>query len=761
MANPFTPGDLVVSVYGRGQSGDTTTYTDNQAAPLTLQDVSTTGVAGGQLVLPQTTSVVNGHMQYVVSGEYGSSSEGTLQLSTDGQSLVIAGYGVNAASYNAAEATGGSNAYGNAALAQSTSLTNQTAYTPVARVVADVNANGTVDTSTGLFNIYNTNNPRSVATDNGTSFYLGGQGVKGDATQGVFLAQDGASSATAINAADDPRIVELHNGQLYVSQDSKQPSNGGTSNIATVGTGEPTSAATETPLPGISQTVTLANGNGNNVNGSTGTVHLSPENFYFANASTLYVADGGAPKQGGAGDGGLQKYSLVNGTWQLDYTLSAGLNLQQANANPTASTPAYSTGLIGLTGKVNGDGTVSLYATTEPDFDTNPTSLVAINDTLANTTASQASGESFQTLMTAAPDTVIRGVAFAPQAAAVCFAQGTRIRTTRGEVAVEALAVGDVTVTAAGAERAIRWLGYRAVDCRRHPRPNEVLPVRIAAHAFGEGRPARDLVLSPGHSVCVDMLGEVLIPASALVNGTTIVQEQADTVTYWHVALDAHEVILAENLPCESYLEMGNRGFFASEAGATVLHAAPDAPVTDHTAFCRPFHEAGAMVAAVRERLAARAAALGWTLREGALADLHLVVDGCRLEPEVRGLSARFLVPAGAGTVWLVSDTSVPAQVGASADERTLGVCLAGLAVVDGFAETQVAADDGRLCVGFHAPEAGPQRWTAGRARLPAALWEGCRGSFFIRIDLARPALPRWGRPAHREVVAMVGSPRG
>ena len=45
----------------------------------------------------------------------------------------------------------------------------------------------------------------------------------------------------------------------------------------------------------------------------------------------------------------------------------------------------------------------------------------------------------------------------------------------------------------------------------------------------------------------------------ALVNGTTITQVEVDEVTYWHVELDSHDVILAEGPPAESYLEMGNR----------------------------------------------------------------------------------------------------------------------------------------------------------------------------------------------------------
>ena len=191
-----------------------------------------------------------------------------------------------------------------------------------------------------------------------------------------------------------------------------------------------------------------------------------------------------------------------------------------------------------------------------------------------------------------------------------CFATGTRIRILRAgspmDVAVEHLEVGDLAVTTSGGCRPIRWIGHRTVDCRRHQRPPQAMPIRISAHAFGEGRPARDLRLSPGHAICVDAPGEVLIPSGALVNGTTIVQDDVASVTYWHIELDSHDVLLAEGLPVESYLDMGNRGFFG-EDGVTALHAVPDAPVPTHADFCRPFHGSGALVEAVRDRLAARA----------------------------------------------------------------------------------------------------------------------------------------------------------
>ena len=333
----------------------------------------------------------------------------------------------------------------------------------------------------------------------------------------------------------------------------------------------------------------------------------------------------------------------------------------------------------------------------------------------------------------------------------VCFASGTLIRTARGEVAVEYLAVGDLAETASGAFRPIRWLGHRLIDSRKHPRPNEVMPVRISAHAFGPDRPKHDLCVSPGHSLCVDVGGEVLIPALALGNGATILQEDVDTVTYWHVELDEHDILLAENMPAESYLEMGNRGFFA-ESGVVALDASPEAPVATHADFCRPFHMEGALVEVVRAQLVARAKTLGWRLEHEELGDIHLLVDGVRVDAAMRGLTARFILAAAARDVWLVSTTSIPAQIAGSPDTRSLGLSIRAITLDDGVGMlVPIALDDPSLCVGFHAIESG-WRWTAGKARLPASLWKGMENDFFLRVDVAHPALPRWVAPAARVI---------
>jgi hypothetical protein len=197
----FTTGDLVVAVEGNGVEDATSgPYTDNQAAPLTLFEYQPDGTGApatyeGSLVLPQTASGTN----FPVSGEYGSSSEGTLQLTGNGKYLTIMGYGVNAASFNADPAKYSST--GNPALRQSGSLTGQT-YTAVPRVVAVIGQNGSVNSTTALYNIFDQNNPRSVYSVDGKSFYVSGQGNYPDATGGVFYATLGSHSATSITGPD-------------------------------------------------------------------------------------------------------------------------------------------------------------------------------------------------------------------------------------------------------------------------------------------------------------------------------------------------------------------------------------------------------------------------------------------------------------------------------------------------------------------------------------------------------------------------------
>ena len=183
-----------------------------------------------------------------------------------------------------------------------------------------------------------------------------------------------------------------------------------------------------------------------------------------------------------------------------------------------------------------------------------------------------------------------------------CFAAGSHLLTPGGEIAVERLAVGDKVITLNGGEAAVVWIGRRRIDLRRHRQPTAVQPVRIAADAFGEGVPARDLVLSPDHAV---FLQDYLVPAKALVNGLNVCRLDRDAVIYYHVELAAHGVIFAESLPVESYLDTGNRAQFENGGVAVALHPVFGQELREQ-AGCAPFAETGPVVEAARQLLGSR-----------------------------------------------------------------------------------------------------------------------------------------------------------
>jgi hypothetical protein len=184
-----------------------------------------------------------------------------------------------------------------------------------------------------------------------------------------------------------------------------------------------------------------------------------------------------------------------------------------------------------------------------------------------------------------------------------CFAAGTRLLTDRGPVAVEALTVGDRVITADGGSEPITWTGRRQVDCRRHPKPAAVLPVRVSAHAFGDGVPGRDLFLSPDHAIFAD---EVLIPVKHLIGGAAIQQVAAAVVLYLHIELAEHQILLAEGLPVESYLETGDRTSFSGGAMVRLHPEWGDVAMFSEALAYAPIRVTGDEVDRVRARIADR-----------------------------------------------------------------------------------------------------------------------------------------------------------
>jgi hypothetical protein len=292
------------------------------------------------------------------------------------------------------------------------------------------------------------------------------------------------------------------------------------------------------------------------------------------------------------------------------------------------------------------------------------------------------------------------------------FAAGTRIALSTelpgnaaAEVPIEELKPGD-SVAVLGGEvqsRLVQSLTPRRVDHTAHAQPALVTPVRLRASALGLDVPRRDLLLPAEALVLIrDLDSPALVPAGALLNGTSITRAPPATALAWYaLELGAHDVVVAENLPVASA-----RGQRADE---------PDHRQTR----CARLLVPGPELAALRSRLAAPAEESAPLTEPEAPGDgrpLRLIVDGREVPPveEPVGGEYQFLLPEGAGAVRLAS----PARASpAPRDPRRLGVAVTRLEL-DG---VQLSLDGGETGRGFH-PVEGDQkmhwRWTDGNAWL-------------------------------------------
>ena len=315
--------------------------------------------------------------------------------------------------------------------------------------------------------------------------------------------------------------------------------------------------------------------------------------------------------------------------------------------------------------------------------------------------------------------------------AAVCFLEGTRIATPDGEAPVQAIQPGDrVLVLEKGQRvpRTVRWTGRRRLDLTRHPHPETARPVRIRAGALGQGIPTRDLLLSPEHCLFID---GGLVPAGRLVNGRSILFDRRTAkITYHHIELDQHGVLLAEGAAAESYLDTGNRGFFENGGAPLSLH--PDLSIrTWSDDACAPLIDGAEAVHAIWRRLAGDTAMAETGCATTTDPDVHLLVDGRRRDPVARsGRMLSFAVPAGARSVRLMSRSTQPVTRRPwCGDDRPLGVAVARIEQHWRDGRIAQAVDQAALDDGWHTVEtdAGGAlwRWTNGNAAMPLAMSGG------------------------------------
>ncbi len=145
--------------------------------------------------------------------------------------------------------------------------------------------------------------------------------------------------------------------------------------------------------------------------------------------------------------------------------------------------------------------------------------------------------------------------------AVVCFTADTELLTPEGPRRICDLTAGDAVITYAGQTRTIIATNVRHVRPIELFRETRLLPVRIAAGALGSGLPRCDLVVSRQHRIMVASRiarricgqDEVLIPAFRLVGipGIDYVRK-IEPVSYHHVMLDGHDIVVANGAPAES-----------------------------------------------------------------------------------------------------------------------------------------------------------------------------------------------------------------
>ena len=331
-AAPFTSGNIVVVRVGNGSAALT-----SAATPVFLDEYTPGGGFVQTIAMP--TAVSGPNFRFSNSGT--ATSEGSINLSADRAFLSLAGYDA---------------AVGTLTVTSTTSVANP-------RVVGLVDANGIVNTTTGLTDSYSANSIRSAYTTNGINIWTSGTATS---TGGVRYTTTGASMATQLSTTlTNLRAVSVYNSQLYVSSASST-----FFGVSSVGTGTPTTSG---------QTITLLPGFPSTTGPSPYAFEINP-----VQGNTMYVADDRTTISGG-----IQKWVLISGTWSLAYTIN----------------PAASTGARGLTVD---------WRTPAPIIYATGTTVAGLNSIYVITDNGSAATSTSTVIATSPANTAYRGVAFAP-----------------------------------------------------------------------------------------------------------------------------------------------------------------------------------------------------------------------------------------------------------------------------------------------------------------------------------------------------------
>jgi hypothetical protein len=441
-----------------------------------LDQITPSGSLINSLEVPNSLTGVNGTGDQLVTS-FSSKSELALNLSTDGQYLTFMGYiapvnALDVSNSNTPDAIDPTNPVGQEFYRGIARVGNNgqfhftvtNAYSGNNGRAAILNNSGSNEFLYTAGNAGNGSNPQPDGVILGAGAQIANAMMQPERQQdpgtptpvASFSVTELGNKADKIGKDDNFRGLTIFNNVVYFTKGS------GSNGVNTVyfvdttgtacpnGTGLPSASATlpTTPLSFDEATLQTA-GLSNNmcilkgfpaISNKTVPATVFPFGVWFADANTLYVADEGDGDASGADlythaaaqtTAGLQKwvFNSSTGSWSLVYTLQSGLNLgtpYTVTGYPTGTNSATNLpwspaadGLRNITGRVNPDGTVSIWAITSTisgggDTGADPNKLVVITDQVSNTSAANAATEQFSVVRSANFGEVLRGVSFTP-----------------------------------------------------------------------------------------------------------------------------------------------------------------------------------------------------------------------------------------------------------------------------------------------------------------------------------------------------------
>lgn len=545
---------------------------------------------------------------------------------------------------------------------------------------------------------------------------LGGAGVTftGDITDTLSFAPSLLSVANPyfVTAKDGANVtVDVSSTVLGALTGSSFTANGGTINI----TGDNAISA----LSGNSYKIE----NGGTINLGT----LSTSEISALGGSTITFGDGG----------GTLVITPASGVTLLTFSNIHGFG----NTGSTIEIPG--------SGKVTNATYDSASKTTSITTDTGITVKVSGDYTISNNSLYQQ--ESGGNLYISASPTNSLGTS----AVLVCFLSGSMIRTSKGDVAVEDIQIGDQVVTFDWRNnqdviRPVIWTGKGHCKVRFDLPDDEAgWPVRVIKNAISDGVPYKDMLITAEHCL---FFRDRFVPVRMLVNGVSIFYDKSITsYDYYHVETEQHSVITADGMLTESYLDTGNRSSFRQEGKIATLRGAvknwaddAGAPLGVERSFVEPLFRALEW----RENSVVDTKISTTKIETTTDPDLHLITQTGAVIRPMRKTAHHysFMLPPNTESVRIVSRSSRPSDViGPFVDDRRyMGVAVADVQLQCAKQQFDITSHlQDEKPSGWHDTDWTDCAWTNGNAELPLGdhLTHGKMGILSMNIRAAGPYL--------------------